>query len=350
MIALVKKWYRRYFSDPQAIILTVVLVVGTTVILTMGDMLLPVFASIVIAYLLEGVVRKIEQHGATRIVAVILVFSIFLAFLIFIIFGIAPLVSSQLSELFKELPRYITQGQQLLLQLPQSYSFVSEQQVKELFELINRELSSLGSQLVSLSLSSITGLITLAVYMFLVPMLVFLFMKDKERIWQWFGNLLPKDRSLVSQVSNEMDLQLGKYIRGKFWEIMVVGIVTYIGFVILGLKYAILLSVLVGLSVLVPYIGAAVVTIPVVLIAFFQWGWSNEFLWLVGFFGISQALDGTILVPWMFSGLVNLHPIAIIVSVLVFGGLWGFWGVFFAIPLATLVSAVILAWPRIETA
>jgi putative permease len=350
MIELVKTWYNRYFSDPQAIILTAVLIVGATIILTMGDMLLPVFASIVIAYLLEGVVRRMQYYGSKRLTAVILVFSVFLAFLIFLIFGIAPLFSSQLSELFVELPRYLTQGQQLLLQLPQNYSFISERHVKELVDLINRELTDMGSQIVSLSLSSIPGLITLAVYLFLVPVLVFLFMKDKERIWNWFGSLLPQDRTLVSQVSDEMDLQLGKYIRGKFWEIMVVGIVTYIGFVILGIKYAILLSVLVGLSVLVPYIGAAVVTIPVVLIAFFQWGWDTEFFWLVGFFGISQALDGTVLVPWLFSGLVNLHPIAIIVSVLVFGGLWGFWGVFFAIPLATLVSAVIHAWPRIDTA
>lgn len=348
MIDLVKKWYSRYFSDPQAVILAAVLVIGSTIILTMGDMLLPVFASIVIAYLLEGVVRKMQRHGSSRISAVILVFSVFLAFLIFLVFGIAPLVSRQLSQLFNDLPRYITEGQLLLLQLPQNYSFISELQVKELFQLINRELSGMGSHIVSLSLSSIPGLITLAVYTFLVPVLVFLFMKDKENIWKWFGNMLPTDRKLVSEVSAEMDLQLGKYIRGKFLEILVVGVITYIGFAILGIKYAILLSVLVGLSVLVPYIGAAAVTIPVVLIAFFQWGWSNEFFWLVGFFAVSQALDGTVLVPWLFSGLVNLHPIAIIVSVLVFGGLWGFWGVFFAIPLATLVSAVIHAWPRIE--
>lgn len=349
MINLIKTWYTRYFSDPQAIILSAVLIIGTTIILTMGDMLLPVLASIVIAYLLEGVVRKLQKFGSTRISAVVLVFSVFLAFLIFIVFGIAPLVSSQLTQLFTELPRYLLQGQQLLLQLPDIYPFVSEEQVTEVVDLINRELTDMGSLIVSLSLSSIPGIITVAVYIFLVPVLVFLFMKDKERIWKWFGNILPKDRSLVSQVSDEMDLQLGKYIRGKFLEIMVVGIITYIGFAILGIKYSILLSVLVGLSVLVPYIGAAVVTIPVLLIAFFQWGWTTEFFWLVGFFGISQALDGTVLVPWLFSGLVNLHPIAIIISVLVFGGLWGFWGVFFAIPLATLVSAVIHAWPRIET-
>lgn len=348
MIELVKKWYYQYFTDPQAIILTAVLLVGSTIILTMGDMLLPVFASIIIAYLLEGVVRRLQHTGSKRITAVILVFAIFVAFLFFLFFGVAPSVSNQLSDLFKELPRYLTEGQQLLLRLPELYPFISEAQVKELIDVINREISGLGSHIVSLSLSSIPGLITLAVYIFLVPVLVFLFMKDKERIWNWFGSILPRDRRLVSQVSDEMDLQLGKYIRGKFLEIMVVGVVTYIGFSILGLKYSLLLSVLVGLSVLVPYIGAAVVTIPVVLIAFFQWGWTNEFFWIIGFFGISQALDGTVLVPWLFSGLVNLHPIAIIISVLVFGGIWGFWGVFFAIPLATLVSAVIHAWPRID--
>lgn len=348
MIDLLKTWYSRYFSDPQAMILSVVLVIGFTIILTMGEMLLPVLASIVIAYLLEGIVRTMQNHGARRINAVVLVFLVFLAFLIFVFFGVAPLVSNQLSELFRELPRYLSQGQQLLLQLPQHYSFVSESQVKELVDLMNREITTLGSQIVSVSLSSIPGLITLAVYIFLVPVLVFLFMKDKERVQQWFAGLLPQDRRLVSQVSDEMDLQLGKYIRGKFWEILIVGVVTYIGFAVLGIKYAILLSVLVGLSVLVPYIGAAVVTIPVVLIAFFQWGWTNEFFWLLGFYAVTQALDGTVLVPWLFSGLVNLHPIAIIVSVLVFGGLWGFWGVFFAIPLATLVSAVLRAWPRVD--
>ena len=65
-------------------------------------------------------------------------------------------------------------------------------------------------------------------------------------------------------------------------------------------------------------------------------------------YGVIQALDGNVLVPWLFSEAVNLHPIAIIVAVLVFGGMWGFWGVFFAIPLATLVKAVINAWPRSE--
>jgi putative permease len=114
---------------------------------------------------------------------------------------------------------------------------------------------------------------------------------------------------------------------------------------IMGMDFAMLLGVLVGLSVLIPYIGAATVTIPVAVLAYFQWGVSPEFWWLLVAYGIIQALDGNVLVPLLFSEVVNLHPVAIIVAVLVFGGLWGFWGVFFAIPLATLVQAVLKAWP-----
>ena len=100
-----------------------------------------------------------------------------------------------------------------------------------------------------------------------------------------------------------------------------------------------------GLSVLIPYIGAFVVTIPVVGVALFQFGAGTEFWSLFAVYLIIQGLDGNLLVPVLFSEAVNLHPLVIILSVVIFGGLWGFWGVFFAIPLATLIKAVVHAWP-----
>ncbi len=135
-------------------------------------------------------------------------------------------------------------------------------------------------------------------------------------------------------------------IRGKFWEILIIWAASLVAFQLLGLNYAMLLALLVGLSVIIPFIGASVVTIPVLLVGWFQWGWSGEFAWMAAVYFIIQALDGNVLVPLLFSEVVNLHPVAIIVSILVFGGLWGFWGVFFAIPLATLVQAILTAWPR----
>ncbi len=123
-------------------------------------------------------------------------------------------------------------------------------------------------------------------------------------------------------------------------EIFVVGTVTYLSFVFFNLNYAVLLGVLVGLSVLVPYIGATIVTIPVVLVGLFQFGPNETFLYLMITYLVIQALDGNLLVPLLFSETNNLHPVAIITAVLFFGGIWGFWGVFFAIPLATLFVAV----------
>jgi putative permease len=143
-----------------------------------------------------------------------------------------------------------------------------------------------------------------------------------------------------------MDQQIANYVRGKVVEIVIVGSITYVAFLWLGLSYAALLAMIVGLSVLVPYIGATLVTIPVALIGYVQWGVSTEFYTLMIVYGIIQALDGNVLVPLLFSEAVNLHPVAIIVAVLFFGSLWGLWGVFFAIPLATLIKAVMNAWPK----
>jgi putative permease len=347
MLEILNTWYKKYFSDPQAVILTVILIVGFTVVITMGKMLTPVLAAVVIAYLLEGIVRYLEQRGVQRLMAVILVFIVFFAFVVFLVFGVVPLLSVQVTAFIKELPQHLSVARETLLHLPEHYSFISEKQVQDVADLLNREIAASGQLIVTVSLASIPGLITLLVYLILMPLLVFFFMKDKALILAWFSSFLPQDRSLASRVWRDMDLQLGNYVRGKFWEILIVGSVTYISFAILDLKYAILLSVLVGVSVLVPYIGATVVTIPVAIVAYFQWGWGTDFAVVLIVYGIIQALDGNVLVPLLFSEVVNLHPIAIIVSVLVFGGLWGFWGVFFAIPLATLVNAVLVAWPRI---
>ena len=152
----------------------------------------------------------------------------------------------------------------------------------------------------------------------------------------------------MRRIGVEMNEQMANYVRGKAIEIVVVGVTTYLAFIVLGIQYAALLALLVGLSVVVPYIGAAVVTVPVAMVGYFQWGWTAPFFWLMFVYSVIQALDGNVLVPLLFSEAVNLHPIAIILSVLVFGGLWGFWGVFFAIPLATLVKALYNAWPRTD--
>ncbi len=349
-MGVVKNWWRRHFSDPQVVILALLLVGIFAVILWFGDILAPALASVVIAYLLNSLVDRLHEWGIPRLAAVYLVFLVFLALTVFLFLGLIPLLSGQVAQFIQELPGMIARIQQVLLQLPERYpGFISEEQINEVITVLRTELAQSGQALLTFSLKSIASAITLLVYMVLVPLMVFFFLKDKDRILCWLRGFLPRNTDLVTRVWREVDQQLGNYVRGKVIEIIIVGLVSFFTFALMGLNYAMLLGALVGLSVVVPYIGAVVVTIPVALIAFFQWGWGPDFIYLMIAYAVIQALDGNVLVPLLFSEAVNLHPVAIILAILFFGGLWGFWGVFFAIPLAALVKAVIDAWPRLET-
>jgi putative permease len=342
-----KAWFKRNFSDPQVVLLALLLVLASLVVFGLGAMLWPVFASLVLAYLLEAVVLRLQRLGVQRLLAVTIVFVFFLAGLFFLFFGLVPMVSRQFAQLIANLPGHITQGQALLLELPNRYpQMISAAQIEAIGENISSELAGWGQQVLTWSLASAVNIVALIILLVLVPVLVFFFLKDKHSIVSWFVSYLPQQRSLVSHVWVEIEGQIANYIRGKAVEILIVGGVTYVTFIWLGLQYAALLATVVGFSVLIPYVGAVSATLPVAMVAFFQFGWGWDFGAVVIAYTIIQVLDGNVLVPLIFSEAVNLHPIAIIVAILVFGGLWGFWGIFFAIPLATVVQAVLKAWPR----
>ncbi|MCU1759657.1 AI-2E family transporter [Pseudomonas sp. 14P_8.1_Bac3] len=349
MFKVLRDWIQRYFSDEEAVVLAVLLVLAFTAVLTLGGMLAPVLAGMVLAYLMQGLVVTLERLRVPGGVAVGLVFALFMGVLLVFIIVLVPLLWHQLITLFNELPGMLAKWQSLLLLLPERYPhLVSDEQVLQAIEVARGEIGKFGQWALTFSLSSLPLLVNIMIYLVLVPILVFFFLKDRQMIGQWVRGYLPRERALITRVAHEMNRQIANYIRGKVIEIFICGGVTYIGFVVLGLNYAALLALLVGVSVVVPYVGAVVVTVPVLLIALFQWGWSDQFIYLMAVYGIIQTLDGNVLVPLLFSEAVNLHPVAIICAVLLFGGLWGFWGVFFAIPLATLFKAVLDAWPRKE--
>ena len=346
MFKVLKKWLDQIFVEEESIILLLIIFGSLLVVITMSNVLSPVILSIILAFMMQGLIGQLVSRKVPQWLAVSISFLVFVGSFAMALLVILPLAWEQMTNLFRELPGMLSQWQQLMLLLPERYPAIfTEQQIQEWMILLRAELGSVGQLLVSFSISSIPSLVGVLIYLVLVPILVFFFLKDKAVILSWLGCFLPVERPLLNKIWHEMNDQIANYVRGKAIEILIVGGVSYIAFVSLGLNYAALLAVLVGLSVVVPYIGAAVVTIPVAMIAYFQWGWGSDFLSLLIVYSIIQALDGNVLVPLLFSEAVNLHPVAIILAVLIFGGLWGLWGVFFAIPLATLIKAVLNAWP-----
>lgn len=348
MFAVIKGWFKTYFSDEEAVYLFLVLLGGLLVVMFFGRMLAPVMTAIVLAYLMQGLINSLTRKGMRNSVALFLVFALFVMLLLACLVLLLPMVWKQtLTLLHDQLPRLLGQTESWLSELPGRYpEVISIGQVEQIVRAIREAMAEAGQSALTMSLASIPGLVQAMVFIVLVPLLVFFFLKDREKLVAWLLLLLPARRHALGKVWQEMDQQIANYVRGKAVEILLVGASTFVCFSAFGLHYAVLLSVLVGLSVVVPYIGATVVTLPVAAVAWVQFGWGTDFAVVMVVYGIIQFIDGNILVPLLFSEAVNLHPVAIIVAILVFGGMWGFWGIFFAIPLATLLKAVLDAWPQ----
>ena len=346
----IRAWLRRQLANPQVVALTlIVLLLGVSIWL-FGQILAPVLAALVIAYLLDSLAEQLRAHRVPHLLSVLLVFTFFIAVLWACFFWLVPLLTRQMAQLFQQVPLMVAQVQGALMKLPQEYpNFVSEQQIRDMLSGFTSELIRFGQQLVTFSVASLMTLITVLVYLVLVPILVFFLLKDKGMLTSWITGFLPRDRRLSQEVWRDVDRQIGNYVRGKLVEILIVGAAAWVAFRFLELEYALLLAAVTGISVLIPYVGATVVTLPVALVAYFQFGLEAQFYYVLLAYGIVQFLDGNVLVPLLFSEVVNLHPVAIIMAILFFGGLWGFWGIFFAIPLATVIQAILRAWPRDET-
>ena len=347
MIKTLKDWYEKHLTHKESVILVVVMATTFLLLATIGDVLMPVFVALILAYLMQGVADRLMGWGLNETLALsaatLLFAGVFLGFTI----GIAPLVWRQLGGLIREAPAMVEAVQTEVAGLIAQYPTMIEQApIDELMSTLQGQAASFGQAVLGFGLSSIPGVLTFAIYLVLIPLMVFFFLKDREVILKWVLSFLPNDRPQLDQIGRAMNVQIANYVRGKGIEITIIGAVSYAAFTTFDLNYTALLALLVGLSVIVPYIGAFLVTIPVMLVALFQFGLTGDFYWVVGLYMLIQVLDGNVLVPLLFSEAVDLHPVAIIIAVLVFGGLWGVWGVFFAIPLATLCNVLLVSWPR----
>ena len=345
MFEVIKSWYARHFTDPQTVLVLLVFGSFITFFYFFGHILTPVIIGVVFAYILERPVTAFEFYLG-RTASVLLVFSVFVGSLLFLLIWVLPLLWSQLASLFNSAPGEFGKWHTSLQALYQDYpDFFNQEQLSQLTLWARDYASFLAKSLFSFTIASIPNLIIVSMYLFLIPLLIFYFLNDKEKIINWFKSFLPSNRGLFSKILKAAHLKLGSFVRCKFVEVIVVASVCYFGFIVLGVDYAALLAALVGLSVLIPYLGALLATIPVVVAASLQFGFSYDTVSVLLFYLILQFVDGNILAPLLSSEAVNIHPVAIIISFLFFGGTIGFWGLLFAVPFAILIQVVIELWP-----
>ena len=346
MLDELNKVFKKIFSNEETIVFSLAILLFFLIITYFGSILTPFLISVVVAYLLVGLQKKIQTYNIGQNASLIITFSIFIVTGAALIVWLVPLLYIQLQAFILDVPNLFNNFLDFMSDLPAKFpELVSSEQIAIFFQAVSEEISVIAQNIIKSSISGIQSTITILLYIILFPILVFFFLFDRKNIIDGVLKIIPGKREMFSNVWAEMDIQLSNYVRGKTIEIFIVGAVAAIIFSSLGLKYSALLSVLVGLSVIIPYVGAFLVTIPVVIVGLLQFGLGTQFYLLVGLYLLLQALDGNLLVPLIFSETVKLHPVVIILAVFIFGSMLGFWGVFFSIPIATFIKAVWNAWP-----
>ena len=351
MIEHLSNIFKRIFNNEETIIFSVIIILSLIAFSLFIEVLTPFIISIIVAYLLVGLQKNIEMYNVSQPLSTIIAFSVFIIVGAAMFTWLIPLLYVQLQSFVLDIPRLFNDFLNFVSTIPATFpELVDSDQISVFFQAVSSELSSITQNIVKSSISGIQSTITFLLYVILFPILVYFFLFDRKNIIEGCLKIIPGDRAMLSQVWSEMDIQLSNYVRGKVLEIFIVGIAAAILFAAFGLNYGALLAVLVGLSVLIPFVGAFSVTIPIVIIGLLQFGLGTEFYLLIGLYLLLQFVDGNLLVPIIFSEAVKLHPIVIILAVFIFGSMFGFWGVFFSIPLATFIKAVWNAWPGISSA
>ena len=346
MLDQINSFLKKIFSNEETIVFSFVILCAFLMMTFFGSVLTPFLISIVVAYLLVGVQKKIESFSISSKWALVITFAIFIVTGAAMLLWLLPILYTQLQAFVLDVPELFNNFLEFVSTLPAKFpELVTSEQITVFFQAVSSELSSITQNIVKSSIAGIQSTITILLYIILFPILVFFFLFDRKNIMEGLSKLVPGNREMFSNIWTEMDMQLSNYVRGKTTEIFVVGLCAAIIFSLVGLKYSALLSVLVGLSVVIPYVGAFLVTVPVVIVGLLQFGLTSEFYILITLYLLLQILDGNLLVPIIFSDAVKLHPVAIILAVFIFGSMFGFWGVFFAIPMATFIKAVWNAWP-----
>ncbi|NCX41813.1 MAG: AI-2E family transporter [Proteobacteria bacterium] len=312
MFEQVNKVLKNIFSNEETIIFSLAILLFFLVISFFGSILTPFMISIVVAYLLVGMQKKIQSYDVSANVALIITFSVFIITGAALLIWLVPLLYIQLQAFILD----------FISGLPAKFpDLVSSEQISIFFQAVSEEVSAIAQNIVKSSISGIQSAITFLLYIILFPILVYFFLFDRKNIIEGFIKIIPGKREMLTNIWAEMDIQLSNYVRGKTIEIFIVGIAAAIIFASLGL------------------------TIPIVVVGLLQFGLGTEFYLLIGLYLLLQALDGNLLVPIIFSETVKLHPVVIILAVFIFGSMFGFWGVFFSIPIATFIKAVWNAWP-----
>ena len=211
------------------------------------------------------------------------------------------------------------------------------------------EITGFATDAVSFGISRLQDTANLFLSIILVPIFLFFWLWDTDTLSSGFSKLVPKKRKFLVRVWNETNTNFQNYFKAKFIEVFVVAVTGSLMFWALGLNSPVLLGVSFGLSQLIPFFGPVFMTFPVLIVSLAQFGLDPYVIVILLFYALLQNIDGNIFLPFLMSGVVKLPAVVVLLSVFLFGAIFGIWGVFFAVPIASFIKSLLDNWKYVDS-
>lgn len=320
-------------------------IIGITLYLV-STTLAPFIISFIFAYLFQPLIdNNCKRFGLPRSVVSFAVFILFISAFILMLILIIPIMYEQIEIFIQKIPYYKDNFTEAISGLTERLNNVDPRVGDKITESLENfingifaVIASLANHLWDYTMATINFLTIIV----LVPVILYYFLRDWPLMVSSINSVLPmKEKNKVREIFISINQLLSAYIRGQLNICILLSIYYSICLSLVGLDLALLLGILSGFSIIIPFVGAIISFLLIAITSYFTFGLSIKLLYIFIIFVIAHVMEGYILTPRIIGKQIGLHPVWIIFAVFAGGGLFGFVGILFAVPVAGIIKVLV---------
>jgi putative permease len=320
--------------------------VVASIIYMVSDTLVPFVISFIFAYLLQPIIDKIFQRfNFPRNLISSAIFALFISSFIIILLLLLPIIYDQISIFITKTPNYKNNFSIGLSYLVSRIDTIDPDIANKLSESLQNFVNSAFSVVVAAAnniWSYTLATINFFAIIILVPVILYYFLRDWPKMIKSVESILPrKEKNKIGKIFSDINSLLSAYIRGQLNICLLLSAYYFIGLSLVGIDLALLLAIISGFLVIIPFIGAFISLFLMLVSCYFSYGASVEIVYILVLFVIAHIIESYILTPQIIGDKIGLHPVWIIFSVFAAGSVFGFVGIVFAIPIAGVIKILL---------
>jgi len=328
----------------QLIFWTCALLVLAALLWLLNEVLLPFIAGMVLAYLLDPSVRRLQKLGLNRPIASVVIVVLVIVLLALGLILLVPALGDQIHAFMERLPQYIERIRQLVQQQSQGWlgQYIGEK-LPEAQKGVASSVAGWAAGILGSIWSGGKALVSLLSLVIITPIVAFYLLLDWERMIAKVDSWIPlQHKETVRGLAREMDAAISGFVRGQALVCLILGVIYSVGLIAIGVNFGLLIGLVAAFLSFAPYIGTITGFILAVGVALAQFwpDWTMPAL-AAGIFIFGQFIEGNILQPLLVGKEIGLHPVWLMFSLIAFGVLFGFVGLLVAVPVAAAIGVLV---------